>query len=236
MKHLGLEVNLDPNSTREISAEELAEVDLATMNATLLDESSGVPRPRVLPAAEYLKFPHKHLMVWGTKHAFYGFPTLELVEYLRALIGDRRAIEVGGGSGVFGAALGIPSTDSMVQKSLVSLYHGMQTPTVKYGPNVEFLEASDAVRKYDPDIVVASWVTQRVTGFDVAAGHRGFADGVEFWDMIRGGRTFVLVGNEVTHGKSKMLSKKHEKLSFPWLLSKSMHPTKNRVYVWRGKR
>lgn len=236
MKHLGLEVNLDPSTVRRFSPEELAEINVDAVNAALLDASSGVPRPRVLPAAEYLRFPVNHLLVWGTRHAFYGFPTLELVEYLRTLIGDRKAIEVGGGSGVLGAALGIPSTDSMIQKSLSTLYHGMQTPIVKYGPNVECIEASDAVRKYDPDVVVASWVTQRVTGFDVAAGHRGFADGVEFWDMIRGGRTFVLVGNEVTHGKSKMLSKKHEKLSFPWLLSKSMHPTKNRVYVWRGKR
>jgi hypothetical protein len=70
---------------------------------------------QVLPAAEFKKFDQELISIFCVKNAFYGLPTMELVEWLKEKIGKRSAIEIGAGNGAFGRALGIPMSDSFQQ-------------------------------------------------------------------------------------------------------------------------
>lgn len=125
--------------------------------------SGSIVAPRVLPAAIYRAVPWEEFRLWCHYRAFYGIPTTETIDWLRRYIKGRSAIEIGGASGVFGRALGIPSTDSFVQtdNEEAAVYYALsQQPVVSYGRDVEKLDAVQAVKKYRPQVVFGSWVTQ----------------------------------------------------------------------------
>ena len=113
---------LDPGTIRDLAPEAL--------------DSSG--RLRVLPAAFWAQTTRDERALFGHRHGLYGFPTVELVEHLRELIGGRAAIEIGSGHGVLADALGIPATDSRQQERepYRSAILAAGQPTVPYGPNV----------------------------------------------------------------------------------------------------
>ena len=83
----------------------------------------------------------------------YLLPTIELVERLKRAIDGRRAIEIGSGNGVLAEALGIQGTDNFMQEmpKYKALYAAQGQPTIKYGKNVENLDALAAIKKYKPD-------------------------------------------------------------------------------------
>lgn len=229
---LGVDVNVNPKNAVLIPKD----FDASPLDDALLErDDGGVWIPRVLPAAEYRRFSEKEIRFWCALRGFYGLPTKELVDYVADLIKGKRAIEVGSGCGVFARALGIPGTDSKVQNTLGDIYSAQRTIPVTYGTRVETLEASEAVKRYDPEVVVASWLSQRVTGFDRLNGIVGFAFGAEMWDILRGGRAFILIGNVNTHGGLKIMSKKPRVVKAPWLISRGEDQAKNRIWIWPGK-
>ena len=102
-------------------------------------------------------------------------PTVELIDQLQELLKDSiRSIEIGAGAGNLGRFLNIPMTDAMIQgKPEIAAYYKMiGQPTINYPQEVDHLEAMDAVRRYHPWTVVASWVTQLYkTNFEDAPIH-----------------------------------------------------------------
>ncbi len=211
---------LDPSKIR----------DLAPL---VLDENR---RMRILPAAFWATTTVEERALFGNVHGIYSFPTTELVERIREIIGARTAIEIGAGNGVLADALDIVATDTREQeqpawRAIVALSGGRP---VRYGPNVVELSAADAVRHYRPQVVVAQWVTQ---DFDPTRPLEEDAkyEGVDEDDIIDRCETYVLVGNQKVHQGKRIWKRPHTVEYPPWLYSRAFNGTPNFIATWQGR-
>jgi len=207
---------------------------LERQDTTYLDEqllgSSG--HLQLFNADDYDQIPRDALRVWCHKNARYGLPTQELVTFVRQLIGDRRAIEIGAGHGDLAHHLSIQATDSYLQDSPeISAYYAIiGQPRVQYPPSVERLEAMEAIDKYRPDVVVASWVTQ--------IGDETIPDsctwGVNELLLLQKVKTYIVIGNDNVHGGKMILQLPHLTFRPTWLRSRASDPTKEVIHVWNS--
>jgi hypothetical protein len=206
--------------------------DVKYLDSQLLDSNTG--RIKLLPASVYKGIDPIHLMAWGTWQARYSFPTIELIEWVKAKIGDRKAIEVGAGNGDLGYYLGIPQTDSYCQLiPWVQLYYRMngQVPTNPL-PDVQKLDAIEAIDKYKPQVVVGSFITQKAYDDSPNDGKSGNCYGPEEENILSRADCYIHIGNDSPHGNKRIKKHPHEVLRFDWLVTKCMDPAKNAIYVW----
>lgn len=206
----------------------LQDVDTSYLDKLLLD-STG--RMRLFPAATFASIPYDHLRVWAHKKARYQLVTKELVDWLREQIGGRSAIEVCAGMGDIGHYLGIPMSDSAVQNTpeVAAYYRSLgQVPTVPPS-DVKRQHAEDAVAKHKPQVVIASWLTQKFKQGDT----HGSVYGPDEVALMNACETYIHIGNENVHGDKRVRRFKHEVLRFPWLVSRASEPEKNEIYVWQ---
>lgn len=175
------------------------------------------------------------VQVWMVKHGVYQLPTQELVDRLGFLLkGFVRPIEICAGHGALGRALGIPRTDSYMQlrPEIQAHYRMLGQPIISPPDDVEKLEAREAVRKYDPDVVIGCFCTQLGTP-DVP---QSSPYGVDETALLQhpSVRRYIMVGNENTHGQKLILNLPHETWynGEPWLVSRGMDQSLNRVYMW----
>jgi hypothetical protein len=189
-------------------------------------------RLRVLPAAFWAGTTREERALLGHSTGSYGFPTVELVAHLKALIGDRSAIEIGAGNGVLAEALGIPATDNRQQEmpEYAARILAAGQPPVRYGPNIIRCDAHEAVRQYQPDVVVACWVTHR---YDPARPEAGGNElGVDEADIIRNCAEYVLVGNAGVHRHKPIWKLPHE-IEYPrWLYSRATNGSRDFIARW----
>jgi len=195
----------------------------------------------------------------------YTFPTLELCEWLESQIDDNpeyephSAIEICAGTGWIGRQLRIPITDVKnmenpeVQKVMLD---SMSIPTI-YANDVETLEASDAVNKYKPDIVIGSYVTSKqlvdkidkkkamTIGFHTINGgiieqnlmelaRKEVKVGVDVKSICRKVYKVILVCNMRMHRNESYMSLPHKTLSFPWLVTRG-DTSQSRILVFENK-
>ncbi|CCH02041.1 hypothetical protein FAES_4041 [Fibrella aestuarina BUZ 2] len=190
-----------------------------------------------VPAAELSRFKQEYLSYFCLKNALYQLPTTELIQFLRDEIGDRIAIEVASGNGATGRALGLPLTDSYLQdgtnKTVVAQYAAMGQPLVRYGTDVQKLEALEAVAYYEPQVVVACWAThldQSISGY-------GNYWGVDEGLLMKSVETYIHVGNQLTHACKPVLSThQHRIVAADWLYSRSLAKEDNCIYIIQNKR
>lgn len=189
---------------------------------------------RILPAAYYHTTTREERALLGHRTALYGLPTLELVEWIKAYIGDRTAIEIGAAHGLLAQALGIPATDSYQQDdaAMAAYYAMMGQATVRYGAHVERLDALSAVAKHKPQVVVASWVTHKYLAIRDAAG--GNMLGVDEEALLDSGiEAYVFIGNTVTHEHKSIWRRPHRIIDQDFVFSRAMHPnSKDILVVW----
>ena len=168
------------------------------LDALLLD-SKG--RLKVVPTEVYQGIDPTDLRVWCHKKAFYALPTTELLEWLKARIGGRRAIEIGSGNGCLGRALGIPMTDNMSQNwpNVAMMYVLQRQPRVQYGEDVEDLDALAAVQKYQPQVVLGAWVTQWISPRLPPPPGGGSIFGIKEDQILRSPsvQEYIVVGNKL---------------------------------------
>lgn len=189
-------------------------------------------RLKILPAEYWAGTTREERALFGVTHGIYGFPTVELVEWLGNLINGRRAIEICAGHGVLAEALGIPGTDShqqLIPKYRV-VYELAGQAIVKYGPNVEKINARDAVRKYKPEVIVGSWVTHKYDHKRPFAG--GNEVGVDQKPLLRRVQTYVHIGNDKVHEHDPMWALPHTKLHPDFVYSRSMNGSPDFVSIW----
>lgn len=193
-------------------------------------------RLKLLPTSAYDAIGPEGLRLWCHHHARYGLPTLELVDWVREEIGDREAIEIGAGHGDLGYRLGIPATDSWNQAlpEVAHYYRVMGQPVIQYPEWVVRLDALAAVEHYQPEVVVASWVTQWVDPDKDPPRGGGSVYGVKEEEILDRGITYILIGNITVHGDKRIMKIKHRELELPFLRSRSSRPELNRVWVWNG--
>lgn len=199
----------------------------------------GDGRFRILPASFWKSTSVNERALFGHRTGIYAFPTVELVERLREIIAGRLAIEIGAGNGVLSQALGITATDSFQQttEERQEIYQNNGFATVPYGPNVQKLDARQAVRVLRPKVVVACWVTHE---FDRnkpwLSGNEG---GVDEVDVLAHCEQYVFVGN--SNPKTKHTSKpiwrvEHTVERHPYLFSRSRSPERDFIAVWQGSK
>jgi hypothetical protein len=187
---------------------------------------------RILSAQAWRNTTQTERSLLATKHALYVLPTTELVARLKELIGDRHAIEIGSGNGVLAAALDIPATDNHMQEwpRYRAIYAAMGQPTIEYGANVETLDALEAVKKYQPQVVLAAWVTHKYEatrhdngGNEVGVPEEAVIDQVE---------SYILVGHTAVH-RHKSIWKLPHSIEYPdWLYSRALTDGRNFIAVW----
>lgn len=207
---------------------------LSDLDAQLRDEKGQL---RVLPSKVYADIDPMDLRIWCNRRAIYGLPTTELIDWLREFIGDRTAIEVCSGNGVFGRALDIPRTDNWLQADnpeVILTLMAQKQPLVEYGTDVEKLEAVEAVRKYDPQVVIGSWVTHWIDPHKPMPLGGGSIYGPRENRILNhpSVEAYVVIGNTDTHGHKPLLKREHRIVQGPWIHSRARQPENNALFVW----
>lgn len=194
-------------------------------------------RFQILPASFWMTISRNERLLFGLNTGIYSFPTVELVERLREIIGGRSAIEIGSGNGVLAEALGIPATDSFQQaeEKYRQIYAENDQATVPYGANVEKLTAYDAVRKYAPQVVLACWVTHKLD--KDAPWRKGNEVGVDEQDILDHCEEYVFVGNSSnpTMHSMKPIWRGQVSVEYPpYVFSRSKDGSRNFIATWKG--
>lgn len=210
-------------------------IDTSNVRDLRPDALGADGRLRVLPAAFWEGTTAIERATFGMRTGLYSFPTLELVEYLRELIGGRMAIEIGAGHGVLAEALGIPGTDSYQQRMprYRAIYEGIGQPIVPYGPRVVEMHASRAVRHYKPQVVIGCWVTHR---YDPTQHERGGNEaGIDELDILRHCAAYVVIGHEGVHGAKPIWNRKHTIEFPPFVYSRALSAGRNFIAIFDGR-
>jgi len=171
----------------------------------------------------------------------YTFPTCELIDWLKNQIDDdpglepHSAIEICAGTGWIGRTLGIPITDLRIQEdpAVIETYLKVGAKPIEYPNDIEKLEALEAVKKYKPDIVIGSYVTNK-WGMKNSSKKRGSEFGVNTINIINNCWKYILIGNDDIHKGQPEMKRPHKRLSFPWLVTRG-DISKARIYIWENK-
>lgn len=190
-------------------------------------------RMKLLPAAEYSKYPHDFIRGWATIRARYTFPTIELVQWLKERIGTSTALEVCAGMGDLGYHLGIPQSDSAMQSEnaqIKAFYKLIMQTATDPPPDVMREDAVESVKKHKPDIVIASWLTQKQLPGETT----GNPLGPDEEEILRHCKTYIHIGNDDTHGEKRILKYPHHVIRADWIISRAARPVNNNITVWKG--
>ncbi|MDD3473382.1 MAG: hypothetical protein PHS86_11410 [Syntrophaceae bacterium] len=189
---------------------------------------------KLLPASTYYDLDRTHLRVWANTRARYGFPTVELIQWLKDKFGGRFAIELGAGAGDLGYHLGIIQTDSFMQHrpELKAFYEAIRQGITHPPDDVYEYDALEAVEGLRPKVPVASWLTQLVSAEECKPETHGSVYGADEEAIIAKVEMYIHIGNEGSHAQKKALALPHEEFHFPWLVSRSSDWSKNVIYVW----
>lgn len=206
--------------------------DIRDIDVDVLDDSGCL---KIMPAAYYASTTSQERGLVGLRHALYGLHTEECISWLLNRIAGRSTIEIGAGNGVLAQALGIHATDNHMQTKprYKALYAGIKQPVISYGRNVEELDAVEAARRYQPDVIVACWVTHR---YDPAQHARGGNEvGVNERELLKHCVEYLFIGNRDVHGL-KPIWPPDELIEPDWLYSRALNPSPNFIAVWKGSR
>jgi hypothetical protein len=205
---------------------------LAALDAAWLDEEG---RLRLLPAAAFTSVDPDVFKVWCHHRARYVIPTVELIDFLRERIGNRKTVEIGAGNADLGHHLGITMTDSRIQqlnpevRFSVILRGGMPTAPP---PTVLTMDAKAAIRRFRPKVVVGAWVTRKFRiGVD-RPGSDAFVFGADDEHTIARTQMYIHVGADHIHGTKTALSLPHEEVRLPGLISRVSDQSTNVIYIW----
>lgn len=203
-------------------------VDVHYLDAVLLDDD-GFLRP--IPNDELEEVPNEHLTIWCVKNAVYQLPTLELINFLKEKIAGRKAIEICSGRGHIARLLEIKATDNYMQTrpEILAYYLSMGQMPIVPPDFVEKMDAIEAIRKYNPEIVIGCFVTHKW--------ENGLQTGNEFGPderKIIEVADYIMVGNDRIHWEKPIRQVQHEELYFPWLRSRAFDQDRNCVMIWES--
>jgi hypothetical protein len=196
---------------------------------------------RLMPAAEIDQWPHPSRQLWCHLHGRYGLPTAETVAWLRDRIAGRRAIEIGSGAGDLAFHLGsaVDATDSKIQdKPLVRRYYAaVRQPVIKYPAWVMKLDAQEAIRQFNPEVVIGCWITHWVDAAQpLPPSATGSVFGVREDRIIASGIEYIMIGNLAVHATKPILrDAPHLEIQLPFIRSRAARPDLERVFIWNGE-
>ena len=154
-------------------------------------------------------------------------------------IGGRTAIEICAGRSGLGRHLGIPMTDAFTMSEEAN--HQAKAvvtgaiPTIP-GPDVERLEALEAVERYRPQVVIAAWATPYMPGEKVRKGYRGSAFGVREVELVGRCEEYLKIGTLSLNAHNPVRGLPHEEYRLPFVVGRVMKKNEERVWIWKGGR
>jgi hypothetical protein len=121
-------------------------------------------------------------------------------------------------------------TDSAIQSehSIRAQFAAMEQPITEPPSDVVRIAGNDAVRKYKPSVVVASWVTHRYRQGDEG----GFTHGVAEETLLDRVRCYIHIGNENVHRIKPLLRRPHEEVRADWIVSRHANQADNVIWIW----
>jgi hypothetical protein len=179
----------------------------------------------------YRSIPESDIQLFCLKNAFYCLPTLELAEFLKERIGDRKALEIGAGNGYLAKYLDILATDSYIQNDpIMKKFYEMvvQQPIVKYGNNVKKIDGNSAIVKYKPDVTIACWVSQKIE-IDRTKNYKDLR--VDEEEIIKNTGEYIFIGNENTHKNKTILKLPHETIPIEFVSRNGFEG--NIIWSWK---
>ena len=191
-------------------------------------------RMKALPASVWQSFDWTEVRMLLHETGTYVIPTEELLDYLDAIIGQDRTIEICAGNGYIGRELDIVMTDSYQQQDdplTVAYYELFKQPRIRYPKDVLKFEANKAVTKFRPHTVLGCYATHKWRD-DTRSGNMY---GVDFERLLRRVKRLILVGNKVTHADNPIMALPHEEIYFPGLLTRAANQQDNRVFIWQNE-
>lgn len=208
---------------------------MATANVAYLDKlllKGGLVQP--VYHEQLRDVPHEHLLQWCVQNAVYQIPTWELIWWLKREIAGRTAIEICAGKSCLGRHVGIPMTDSYQQcrADMQILYALFKQATIEPPADVLRMDANEAVRHFQPQVVVGAWVSQKRLDPHDTSLDGGNADGPDEHHILDTGCTYIHIGNEGPHRIKRIRIRPYRELSFPWLLGRGFQANLNRIWVW----
>jgi len=205
---------------------------LDQMDASLCDSNGDL---RLLPASVYHAYPTRALAAWCMLKSVWQLPTLELIQWLQLhIIRGQKAIAICSGHDRIGHHLGIPMTDAFhaIRKPeyAATLRRCGIAPRPPHS-DVEELEALAAIKKYKPQVVIGAWVSHVHDG----TSDEGYMYGVDEFAVLRAVKTYAMIGHRKIHDGKPLRQKPHERKLLPGLVSRSMNPAGNCIYVWQNR-
>ncbi len=204
----------------DINPEEFSQI-LKELDQKLLDPSGNL---LLHPNAFYNELDHTKLRIWCSQRGRYTLPTVEFVEWLKEVIGDRSCIEIGAGKGDLARHLGIKATDSYMQETphVKAYFASVKQATTNPPADVERLEARAAVRKYRPQVVIGSWITGKTELFG----------GTDEQYIVGQAEVYIHIGNRKTHGRKKILELPYDEYRIQ-VVTRASTQSENVIWVWR---
>lgn len=209
-------------------AKNIPESRIKELDEFFFDENGAY---RLHRAEDILRIAAEDIAVWCHKKAIYGLPTQELVSFLRNEIGDKKAIEIGAGHGYLGESLGIIQTDSYLQlkPKIKAQYKIMGQPIINYPSRVREYEATEAIKRFNPDIVIGMWITQRSKD---AAIPQSSPYGINEKSIIKKVDKYIMIGCESQHNMKLIREYPHQVIKADWILSRALDRESNVIYIW----
>lgn len=209
----------------------IQEVDVSHIDA-LFNWPDMVP----VPAARLKSIPHADLQYWCWLRSIYQVPTRELIGFLRNKFdAPDEAIEIGSGAAGIGRSLRIRMTDNKMQSwpSIRAYYATLGNPTIQYPADVVTVGANEAVTRYQPSVVIGSWITDKWKQGDRSGNQHG-PDELLFMKAPFL-KKYIMVGNEGTHSDKKIVQEPPAGWTLTtykadWLVSRAADQSLNRIY------
>lgn len=186
---------------------------------------------RILTCSEYEQFTQDELRLFCHLMGRYCLPTAELVTFLKQMIDPDTTLEIGAGAGDLGRALGIRMTDNHMQtwSDVKAIYTIQGQPTVPYGPDVEQMDALEAIARYKPHTVLGAWVTQWIDPNQPPPSEGGNMYGIREEELLERVKRYIVIGAEGIHGRKKILRHPHRVIDAPFARSRR---TDNKIWIW----
>jgi hypothetical protein len=108
----------------------------------------------------------------------------------------------------------------------------MRQPVIRYPDWIEKVEALEAVQKYKPQIVVASWVTHWIDPHAPMPPGGGSMFGVQEDQLLATGVIYVFIGNLLVHHYKPIMKRPHRMIELPFLRSRANVPDNDRILIW----
>lgn len=198
-----------------------------------LNNILSLPHTMPVPHKVLKDIPQEYLSQWCLENAYYQVPSQELIDFLAQEIYGKTAIEIGAGNGCIGRNLGITITDSCLQQrpDMREYYHAMGQPTINYPKDIVKMRAEDAIKKYNPQVVVGCWITEKIRGgITIGAIEGPDEDFIMSYPSVQ---KYIMVGNMKTHGNKALLRKyNHRLIQAEWLYTRSLQKQENCIMIF----